>query len=103
MGDIFKDIHNATIINKSLVEKSFNTVKKEHDEETSNALVKATEFIEKSGDPAAGTLFNSFNQELNEPQPDKSRLKNFWTGIESVLPSITQISESVAKIVTLFA
>ena len=28
MGDVFRDIHNATIINKSLVENSFNKVKR---------------------------------------------------------------------------
>ena len=48
MGDVFIDIHNATLINKSLVENSFNKVKREHDEETGKALVKVAEFIEKS-------------------------------------------------------
>lgn len=102
MGDIFENIHNATIINKALVENSFNKVKTEQDEETGKALVKAAEFIEKSKDPAAGTLFNNFTEELNKPQPDKSRLKSFWSGIQNALPSIASISESVAKIVSLF-
>ncbi len=34
MVDVFRDINNSTIINKSLVESSFNKVKREHDEET---------------------------------------------------------------------
>jgi len=86
-----------------LVENSFNKVKKEYDDETSKALVKVAEFIEKSKDPAAGALFNSFTEELNKPEPDKSRLKSFWSGIQNNLPSIVSISESVAKIVTLFS
>jgi hypothetical protein len=52
-----------------LVENSFNKVKREHDEETSKALVEVAKFI-KSGDPASGALFDKFNEE-----PDKSRLK----------------------------
>lgn len=76
MGDVFIDIHNATLINKSLVENSFNKVKREHDEETAKALVKVAEFIEKSKDPTAVALFDNFNQELDKPQPDKSRRKS---------------------------
>jgi hypothetical protein len=103
MGDEFRDIRNATIINKSLVENSFNKVKREHDEEISKALVEVAKFIEKSGDPVSGALFDKFNEELNKPQPDKSRLKSFWSGIQNALPSIASISDSVAKIVSLFA
>lgn len=102
-GDVFENIANATIINKSTIQNAFNKVKSEHDEATSKALIKIAEFIEKSNEPAAGALFNSFTDELNKPQPDKSKLKSFWTGIQNVLPSIVSISESVAKIVTLFA
>jgi len=103
MGDVFKDIQNATVINKSLVENSFNKVKTEHDEETSKALVEVAKFIEKSKNPAAGVLFDSFNQELNKSQPDKSKLKSFWEVLQNALPSIATISDSVAKIVRLFA
>ena len=51
----------------------------------------------------AGTLFNGFTEELNKSQPDKSKLKDIWSGIENSLPSIAQIAGSVAKIVTLFS
>jgi hypothetical protein len=102
MGDTFKDIKNSTIINKSLVENSFNKVRREHDDEVSNALVQIAQFIEEKGDPAAGALFDQFNQELNKPQSDKSRLQSIWSGIEKVLPSITTIAGTVAKIAPLF-
>jgi len=103
MGDIFKDIHNATIINKALVQNSFNKVKKEHNEETSKALVEVAKFIENSKDPAAGALFNNLTEELSKPEPDKSRLKSFWSGIEKALPTITSIAGAIAKIVPLFS
>jgi hypothetical protein len=103
MGDIFKDIHDSTIINKASVQNSFNKVKKEYDEETGKALVDVARFIENSNDPAAGALFNNLTEELTKPDPDKSRLKSFWSGIEKALPTITSIAGAVAKIVPLFS
>ena len=92
--DVFGNVTNANIINKSTIQNAFNKVKSEHDEETSKALIKIAEFIEKSNEPAAGALFNSLTDELNKPQPDKSKLKSFWSGIQNVLPSIVSISAS---------
>jgi hypothetical protein len=103
MGDVFQNNQNATIINRSNVQNAFNKIEKEHDEETSKALVKVAEFIENSKDPTAGVLFNSFAEELNKSQPDKFRLKSFWSGIEKALPTISTIAGTVAKIVHLFA
>jgi hypothetical protein len=103
MGDTFKDIQDSTIINKASVQNSFNKVKKEYDEETGKALVDVAKFIENSKDPAAGALFNNLTEELGKPEPDKSRLKSFWSGIEKALPTITSIAGAVAKIVPLFS
>jgi hypothetical protein len=50
MGDVFRNIQNTTIINKSNIQNAFNKIQKEHDEETSKALVKVAEFIENSRD-----------------------------------------------------
>ena len=102
MGDVFKNIQNATITNKSIVIDSFNKVKKEHDEEVAKALVQIAEFIENSGDVSAGILFNKFNEELNKPKAERSTLKQIWIGIEKTLPSIATISEVVAKLTPLF-
>jgi hypothetical protein len=102
MGDKFENIHNSTIINESSVQNSFNKIRVQHNEEVSNALIQIAEFIQDSGDPAAGTLFNTFTEELNKPQPDKSRLKSFWSAIEKALPTISTIAGTVAKIAPLF-
>ena len=102
MGDVFKDIQNATIINKSVVENSFNKVKQEHNEEVAKALLKIAEFIEKSGDINAATLFDKFNEELNKTHAEKPTLKKIWAGIEKTLPSVATISEVVAKLAPLF-
>ena len=102
MGDVFKNINNATIINKSIVENSFNKVKKEHNEEVAKALVQIAGFIEQSGDINAATLYDKFNEELNKPNAEKSTLRKLWGGIEKTLPSIATISEVVAKLAPLF-
>jgi HEAT repeat protein len=102
MGDYFNNIQNATIINKSIVEKSFNKVKKEYNEEVAKSLIQIAEFIEESDDISAGILFDNFNEELNKPQPDKSKIKKIWNGIEKTLPSIKIISEVIVKLAPLF-
>lgn len=102
MGDIFENIQNATIINRSNVEKSFSKVEKEHNKDVALALLQIAEFIEKSHNKPAGILFDEFNKEINESQPDKSNLREIWGGIEKTLPSILTISDIVAKLSLLF-
>jgi hypothetical protein len=102
-GDIFKNIDNATIINKSNIRQAINKLKSERDEEFGEALLKVGEFIERSRNVSAGALLDKFNEELStNSQPDKSNLKHYWSSIASILPTIAQISESVAKISALF-
>ena len=71
------NVIGKNIINRSNVLNAFNKVQEEYDKGTSEALVKVAQLIEKSGDPAAGILFNSFTEKLNKPEPDKSKLKSF--------------------------
>jgi hypothetical protein len=102
MGDNFENINNSTIINKSNVKNAFNKVKDEIDEATGNALLRVANEIEKSKNPTASVLFNSFTEELSNPHPDKERLKSFWNGIDKVLPTINSIAEVATKIIPLF-
>ena len=85
-----------------MVTESFNKVKAEYDEETANALAEVTKFIAGSNNPAVGAVFNDFSNELKMAEPDKSKLKSLWNGVETLLPSIATISGAVAKIATLF-
>jgi hypothetical protein len=86
-----------------LVQSSYNKVEREYGEEVKNALDQISQFIEKSGNTQVDALFYYLMEELNKPQPDKSRLKSFFSGIQSALPSIVSISAAVAKVVSLFA
>jgi len=102
MGDKFENIQNSTIINKSVVENSFNKIRAEHGEEVASALKEIADFIEQQGNREAGELFDRFNEELNKPEPKKSVLKSVWAGIEKAIPVATALAEPVAKLAMLF-
>ena len=102
MGDYFNNISNATIVNKSVVQNAFNKVKDAIDEDTAAALAHIAEHVEKSGNTEAGEVFNAFTEELQKPEPKKSLLKTFWTGLTTVLPTVSAlagIAEKVAKMI----
>lgn len=100
-GDVYQGIENSTIVSKSSVENAFN--KLGQDPELSRTIVDIAQFIDKSGNPAAGALFNKFTEELNKPAPDKSRLRSFGEAIENVLPTMNSLSLAFSKILYLFS
>jgi len=109
IGDIGGDIigasvsgSNSNIIGKSIVVSGSLYDAKRHDDQIRKALEMIAEFIKKSNNPAATVLFDNFSEELNKPQPEISRLRSLWSGLETVLPSIASISETVGKIKKLF-
>ena len=101
-GDVFENITSSTIVNKSTVERSFNKVKEEFDPAVANALKVIAEEIEKSGNKEAAENFDSFNEELQKPEPKKSVLRALWGGITAALPSILQMTDLVTNISKLF-
>ena len=68
-----------------------------------DALIKIAEFINKSGDTAAGILFDDFTSELAKGTPEKSRLENIWSGFEKLLPAATSLTTLAIKIMSLFS
>lgn len=102
-GDVIRDIGaGATVINRSLVEKSFNKVRDQFDENAASALRLIAQEIEKSGNKEAGELFDSFNEELQKPEPKRSLLRTLWNGMVEALPAIGQLAGVVAQISKLF-
>ena len=100
MGDNFENIHNSTIINKSLVENAFNKVENTYDKDTRDELEKVAKLIEESKNPTAVTLFDNFTEEINKQSLDKSKLQSIWNNIVKVLPTVSTIATSVEKIFT---
>jgi len=102
MGDKFENIWNATIVNRSVVENAFNKVRSEHNEDIAQALKVVADEIEKSKNTEAAENFNSFNEELQKPEPKRSVLRTLWGGVTTTLPSILQMTDVVAKLSKLF-
>jgi len=100
MGDNFEfnNAKNFTFINKSNVENSFNKVKEQFDEETANVIKQIADIVEKSSNEEAAELFDAFNEEVNKPEPKKSLLKSFWTGLSAALPVLSTTASIVEKI-----
>ncbi|MGH7888575.1 MAG: COR domain-containing protein, partial [Candidatus Binatia bacterium] len=101
-GDIFRGIQNSTIVNRSLVERSFNKVKSEVDEETAKVLLKVAEAVAKSGNKEAGEILDQFNEELAKLEPRKSLLKRSWDSLLQVLPTVTTVANATAAVAKLF-
>ncbi len=103
MGDKFSNISNSTIVNRSLVESSFNKVKSEAGEETAKVLLKVAEIVAASGNMEAGEILDQFNEELAKPVPRKSLLKRSWDNLVQVLPTVTTVAGAAAAIAKIFA
>jgi lipopolysaccharide biosynthesis regulator YciM len=97
---VFKKIENSTIINESLVKDS--QIADQNGDEVRKALTEIAKFIEKSQNQKAGEKFSKFNCELKEPNYQKSRLRQLWKEIETALPTISTLTDSVTKISSLF-
>jgi hypothetical protein len=98
MGDKFENISGSTIVNRSLVKDSFVKVKETFDEDTALAIQKLADFIEQSGNKEAAELFNEFNKEASKKDPRKSILRTLWSGVTSVLPTVSTLGDVIIKI-----
>ena len=100
IGDSFKNLENSTIINKSTL-KSFNQVNSKDNREFDKALLQIAEFLNKNKNHGIDALQEEFFHEVRSSHPNKSTLKNVWKKIEMVLPTISTLSETLDKILSL--
>lgn len=101
MGDNFEfnNSQNFTFVNKSNVENSFNKVKEQFDEETASVIKQIAEIVEKSKKSEAVELFEAFNEEINKPEPKKTLLKAFWSGLSAILPVLSTTASIAEKVI----
>jgi hypothetical protein len=102
MGDKFENIQNATIINRSHVENAFNTARETLGADVADAIVQLAEAVERSQNAAAGAIFDQFTGELEHPEPNRSKLRQFWDGLVALVPDITAltgVAETIGKLV----
>jgi hypothetical protein len=101
-GDVFRNISGSTLVNHSLVEKSFTKVREHYDDEAALAIVRVAEVVANSGNAEAGELFDAFNEELQKPEPKRSVLRNCWDGLVKAIPSLVQAGDLAVNIAKLF-
>ncbi len=95
-GDIIVAGDNNTIINKSELRNSMNTLSQQ-DENLSEALKIIAGFVEKAQNREAADLLNEFNKKIVSGE-NKITLKSIWKNLVSVVPDIVTLGEAVAKI-----
>ena len=101
-GDHFENISHSTIVNRSIVQKSFNKLARDYDDDTAQALQQLAEEIEKSGNREAAETFEAFNEELQKPEPKKSILRSLFNGITEALPALSSMTDLIEKISKIF-
>lgn len=101
MGDKFQNV-SGTIVNRSHLENSLNTVSERMDSETSEALQRIAKLIEAEGNREAAEIFDSLNHELSKEKPAKPVLRSLWEGLLAAMPLLRDATDITAKVIKLF-
>lgn len=102
VGDKFENISNSTIVNRSRVEHAFNITEEKLGDEVASAILEIAQYIDQSGNSAAGAVFDQFVKEVGEDKPDKSKLRQYWDGLVAIMPDIVKLAGAGAAIASLF-
>ena len=92
--------NGTTVIIGSDVSHSFNVVRS-NDPALAEALQTISGVVEKSGNNEAGLAWQRFVKEAVGKR-DKTVLSALWDKVLKLLPDVTKLVESTAKIVMLF-
>ena len=102
MGDKFENISQSTIVNRSLLKSSLNSISKKYGNDFKNALEEVASFIDESKRKESADLFDKFNEELSAGKPNKSILKVLWEGLVKTLPDTAKIASAIATVAKMF-
>jgi hypothetical protein len=100
-GDKFENV-SGTIVNRSTLKQSMNTVARRTDDDTAQALKRIAELIEAQNNAEAAEIFESFNKELAKQSPARAVLKSLWEGLKAAMPVLGAATDITVKIVKLF-
>lgn len=98
MGDKFENI-SGTVVNRSIVNNSFNIVKKALDEDAANFLQDLTEKVNKTESVDAIENMEGFHLEIQKPKPKKSLLTSFWNGVVAAAPALIDNTGKIMDLV----
>jgi hypothetical protein len=87
MGDVFRDIKDSTIINRSSLTRSLNSIES-NQPEMLNAIGQLAKIVAASHDRNAGELYEQIAEEVSKPTPRHSVLKSCWDALLALVPVI---------------
>lgn len=90
----------ATVINRSTVVRSFNSVRSD-DPDLARALSILAGFIEKSANRDAADVFSDLAEEI-EGGSRPTRIRAFWNELVRILPDTAKMTTAAATITKLF-
>ncbi|WP_187438080.1 hypothetical protein [Actinomadura decatromicini] len=103
-GDKFENIGaGATIINRSVLNQSLNSIRSNHGDDLAKALERLAQIIEENENVEAAESFAAMSEELATSTPRRGVVQSLWTGIVAALPAIsdlTAIGEQIAGIIS---
>lgn len=85
------DVSNSTLVIKSTVQGSFNSLPKDLDRTVTDALEQIGRHITERGDPEAAEMYQQISEELKRDQPRKSIIRSLWNGIKDAVPTVVSI------------
>jgi hypothetical protein len=102
-GDIFSNVSDSTIVNRSKVIDSFNTINGRDGEEAAKAMVDLAGTVTAIESPAAEALFEAFRREATKPDRNHSVIKKLWVAITPLIEATGKVAELGAKLSPLWA
>ena len=102
MGDVFSNISNSTIVNRSRVETAFNKYESISEHEVAEFIRQVSEIVAGSGSQEAGELLDQFNEEVGKDEPRVSLLKRSWNSLVELLPEVAKVAGASAALAKLF-
>jgi heme-degrading monooxygenase HmoA len=100
-GDIIVSGKNASVVIGS---GSIEIIKgtKQTNPELADALSQVLGHLENTKNSAAAGFFETFVEEVEKREPNKTILKALWESLVSAAPTIKHLSDASAKIASLF-
>lgn len=98
MGDQFSNISQSTIINRSVVSNSGNSLDAAQITEIRKLVSEFARAVSKANAPAVAEPLKEFQKELSTERPTKSRLKDLWDKVLAAAPQIATVAEVMGKV-----
>jgi hypothetical protein len=103
VGDKFENISNSTIINRSHVQSSLNSLASSGQDGLAEALRAIASHLEKQRATAdAADTFEDLALEVAKPERRPSRIRAFWDQLVSLAPSVATLAGAAKVITALF-